>query len=116
MLKYINVRFELLTDIDVLFIDRDIRGGLSRCSNRYAQANNKYVSSYDSSKPSTYLMYYDMNNLYGWPMCEQLLYTEFQWVDDVESFDVMSMTLDFAVGYILEVNLSYSQKYSSYSC
>ncbi|XP_011858631.1 PREDICTED: uncharacterized protein LOC105556165 [Vollenhovia emeryi] len=61
MLKYTGVRFELLTDVDMLlFVERGVRGGLSQCSHRYARANNKYLASYDPLQASTYLMYYDV--------------------------------------------------------
>ncbi|XP_070529802.1 uncharacterized protein [Cardiocondyla obscurior] len=111
MLKHTGVKFELLTDIDmVMFIERGIHGGLSQCSSRYACANNKYMQSYDSSKSSTYLMNFDVNNLYGWAMCQPLPYADFQWVDNVSNFDVMSVPLDSPNGYIFEVDLEYSQR------
>ncbi|XP_070529938.1 uncharacterized protein [Cardiocondyla obscurior] len=111
MLKHTGVKFKLLTDIDmVMFIERGIRGGLSQCSSRYACANNKYMQSYDSSKSSTYLMYFNVNNLYGWAMCQPLPYADFQWVDNVSNFDVMSVPLDSPNGYIFEVDLEYSQR------
>ena len=68
MLKHTRVNFELLIDVDmVLFIERDIRGGLNQCSNRYAQA-----ITCNPSKPSMYIMYYDVNHLYDWAMCQSL--------------------------------------------
>ncbi|XP_071571453.1 uncharacterized protein [Temnothorax nylanderi] len=74
-----------------------------RCS--YAQANNRYMQSYDPLKPSSYLMYFDVNNLYGWAMCQPLPYANFRWVEDVSNFEFSTIALDSPTGYILEVDL-----------
>ncbi|XP_018395378.1 PREDICTED: uncharacterized protein LOC108773902, partial [Cyphomyrmex costatus] len=109
MLKHTGVKFELLTDIDmVMFVERGIRDGLSQCSNRYARAN-KYIPSYGPSKQSSYLMYYDVNNLYGWAICQPLPNADFRWVDDVQNSDFSTIALDSPTGYILEVELEYPQ-------
>ena len=60
---------------------------------RYAQVNNKYVRSYDSSKLSSYLMYYDINNLsrIERAMCQPLSYSNFE---DAANFDASAIALD----------------------
>jgi len=83
----------------IMFVERGIRGGLSRCFGKYARANNKYMESYDLSKPSSYLMYFDVNNLYDWAMCQPLPFTDFRWVDDISNFNVMDVALDSPIDY-----------------
>ena len=74
-----GVKLEKISDIDqYLFIEKGTRGGVSYITKRYAKENNKYVSDYDSNKPSTFITYLDKNNLYGWAMSEYLPYSEFE--------------------------------------
>ncbi|CAH1109449.1 unnamed protein product [Psylliodes chrysocephalus] len=110
MLRQTGQKLELLTDQDMfLFIEKGIRGGLSQvCSKRRAHANNKYIPNYDSTKPSKYLMYYDVNNQYGWAMSQYLPYGGFKWVDT--NIDIMSIHDHSPEGYILEVDLEYPKK------
>lgn len=65
MLKKIEVELKLITDVDrLLFMEKDIRGRLSQCSNRYGKANNKYMGDqYNAAEPDLYLIYFDINNL-----------------------------------------------------
>ena len=65
-LKETGQELQLLHDYDQLMMfERGIRGGITHIAKRYAEANNKYMTNYDSSKPSTYIQYLDANNLYG---------------------------------------------------
>ena len=67
MLKETDANLEKISDIDkYLFIEKGSRGGISYISKRYTKANNKYMSDYNSKKPSTFIAYLDKNNLYGW--------------------------------------------------
>ena len=78
MLKMTGVKLEKIPDIDkYLFIEKGLRGGISYIAKRCAKANNKYMYDYDPKKPSTFISYLDMNNLYGWAMSEYLPYEGF---------------------------------------
>ena len=43
------------------------RGGISYISNRYSEASNKYLKSYDPNQESKHSIYLEANNLYGYP-------------------------------------------------
>ena len=65
-LKKAKVKLELLTDIDMLLIvEKWIRWEICHAIHQYLKANNKYMKDYDKNKESSYLKYWDANNLYG---------------------------------------------------
>ena len=71
MLKMTGIELEKISDIDkYLFIEKELREGISYIAKRYAKGNNKYLNDYDPKIPSTFISYLDMNNLYGWAKSE----------------------------------------------
>ena len=119
MLKMTEVELELLTDVDMhLFIESGIRGGVSMISGRHAVANNAYVPDYDSSRPTTHIIYLDANNLYGTVMSEHLPISDFRWldVDEVNALDVATVGADADTGYIMEVDLEYPHHLHDLHC
>ena len=81
-LKITDIDLELLSDPNMLLMfEKGIRGGISIISNRYGEANNKYMrKGFNKNKPSKYLMYLDANNLYGCGMSEKLPTHGFKWL------------------------------------
>ena len=59
--------------------ENGIRGGMRHAIHRYAKPNNKYIKNYDKNKDSSYLMYLDANNLYGWTIYQKLPLDGFKW-------------------------------------
>ena len=108
MLKMTGVKFKKIFDIDIyVFIEKGLRGAITYIAKRYAKANNKYMKNYDPKKPSKFITYLDMNNLYGWVMSSYLPYGGFKWLKDFDGFDVNSVSEKSPIGYIFEVNLEY---------
>ena len=69
MLKMTGRELELISDPELFkVVDAGIRGGVSMISKRFARANNPLLGSahYDPSQPTSYIIYLDANNLYGW--------------------------------------------------
>src|SRR2546425_3354201 len=84
-LKFTNVHLELLTKIDMLnFFEGGIRGGVSCIMNRYGKANHPTLPDYDATKPNKFIMYLDMNNLYGRAMIDPLPVSDFRWLRSEE--------------------------------
>ena len=83
-LKMTKVKLDLLTDTDILLmVEKGMRGGLCHAIHRYETANNKYMKDYDKNKESSYLKYWEVNNLYGRSMSQKLLVDGFKWVENL---------------------------------
>ena len=78
-------------------------------SQRYAEANNKYMEDYKPDEKDSYLMYLDANNLYGWAMIQSLPKGNYKWITPVNFTQekIMKYSEDDPHGYILEVDLEY---------
>ena len=113
MLKMINIKLELMTDIDMFqFIEKGMCGGVSYIVNRYGNANNKYMKEYDERALSKYIMYLNANNLYGWAMTQYLPTRNFKWMTDkdISNIDLRKYKADGKKVLILEVDLEYPQE------
>ena len=99
--KITGIELEKTSDIDqYLFIEKGLRGGISYIAKRHSKANNEYCPDYDKNRPSTFISYLDMNNLYGWAMNEYIPYEGFKWLEKVDKFDVMSINEKSSIGYV----------------
>ena len=111
LLRMTKMNLDLISDLDQqLFIEKGMRGGISYIAHRHAVANNKCMKNYDPEVESSYIMYLDANNLYGWAMSQSLPVGDFKWLDpseyeDPEDFILDNYTDETRKGVILEVDL-----------
>ena len=93
-----------------LLYEKGIRGGICQVTCRYAEANNKYTKNYDKDKESSFLIYVDANNLYGWTMTKKLHVDGPKWVDDLIMFTedfIKGFDEESEIGYFLFVDVEY---------
>ena len=63
---------------------------------------------------SSYLMYLDANNLYGWAMSQKLPVNGFEWVENLSQFKehfIKKYDENSDKGYFFEVNVSIQKIY-----
>ena len=68
-------------------IEDSLRGGLSFVGKRYIKANNQYMVDFNPLEKTTYNLYLDANNLYGYSMCEPLPFGNFMLLDKEKQFE-----------------------------
>ena len=96
----------------ILMNEEGIRGGITQAIREYASANNKYIKNYNPNQKSSFLMYLDANNLYGWAMCRELPLNNFKWRDNPNDYFTTKTVLEYDEetsdkGYLLEVDIEY---------
>ena len=94
----------------LLMIEEGIRDGICQAIHKYAKANNKYMKNYVKRIISSYLMYLDANNLYGWAMSQKLSLNGFKWIKRLSKFDelfIKNCDENSGKGYILDVDIEY---------
>ena len=75
-------------------------------------------SDYNKNKPTKYLQYLDVNNLYGWAMSQPLPTREFCCIEFREDRDLKTIVEELVVkkdyGYLLEVDVRYPRNLHNY--
>ena len=86
---------------------------MCQSTHRYTKENDKYMKKYDTSIESSYLIYLDTNNLYGWAISQKLPVNGFKWVNNLSRFNEAFMknyNENSDVGYFLEVDVECPKK------
>ena len=68
------------------------------------------MKNYDKNMESSYLMYLDANNLYGWPVSQKLPVDGFKWIKKSFKFNedfIKKYDENIYKGYFLEVDVEY---------
>ena len=68
------------------------------------------MENYDKNFESSYVIYLDANNLYGWAMSQKLPVNGFKWKKYVSKFDedfIKNYDEDSNKGYIFEVDVEF---------
>ena len=65
------------------------------------------MKDYGKNKESSYLQYWDVNNLYGWAMSQKFSLNNFEWIKDTSQFNedfIKNYNEGSDEGYFVEVD------------
>ena len=67
------------------------------------------VPDYDETKPTSYILYLDMVNLYSYSMCLPLPVGDYKFLEqeEIDNFDILSVDPQGETGFFIECDLSY---------
>ena len=113
-LKVCKPDLHLLTEREQLeLVENMMRGGVSSIyEQRLFQANNCHLPNYDASKPSTYALMLDANNLYGGVLQnDHLPLKDFALDAHITLEEVLKISSTAQHGYIIEVDIDYPPEF-----
>ena len=93
--------------------EKGIRGRICNAIYRYVKANNKCMKDYDKNKESSYLRYWDVNNLYGLAMLQKLPVNNLEWIEDTSQINedfIKKYNEESNEGYFFEVDVQHPEK------
>ena len=79
-IKNTKLKLDILTSIDM--VENDTQGRTCYAIHRYTRVNNKYMKDYDKNKESSYLTYWDVNNV-----TKVTRVGNFKWVEETSQFN-----------------------------
>ena len=71
------------------------------------------MKDYGKNEESSYIQYWDVNNLYGWAMSQKLPVNNFEWIKDTSQFNedfIKNCNEESDEGYFLEVHVQHLEK------
>lgn len=104
----------MLTDINMRhFLKHGIRGGISMCFTRKAEANNRFLPNYHSTKPTSYLPTLTVKMYMDGAIRQYVPRGNFLWLfhEEIQGLAVSDKSV---VGYILEVDLEIDSEHTDY--
>ena len=95
MLITTRVDLGLLSDIDMLFFERGIRGGINGIGElRYFRANNRDLDVFDESKANVYGAFFDVTSLYAGTMQQTSPLDSYEWNETITLREILATSDD----------------------